>query len=649
MKNFISLLLFLFATTTNAAAVKSLQADQWLSADLTKTWTPPSVSTQLDGITNTATLTNKTLTSPAINSATISGTTVAGGAWTMTNGVFTGGNYTSPTVSGSPIFSGAITNSGVINGGIVSNTQMIGVTITSGTATLTNGTYTNPTISGGAASNSFICNGCVLRDGTVSQTDGLFTLVNSVTPSKKFQFDLSSIAANTTRSWIVPDFSGTFVGIATSQTILNKTLDSVVVSGTGGSVFGGAVNALGAVFTNITVSGASQRLGGAITSTGVILGGATSGTTDYNPTVSGSVIVVSGTGFIGGSFTNAGTITGGVFSAITLAGANILTGTVSGGTLYNPTVSGSVIVVSGTGFIGGAFTNSGVITGGTFSAVTVSGASTIGGAVTATGAVFTNITVSGASQRIGGTIVNSGTISGGAISAATFTGAGILTGTVSGGTLYNPTVSGSVIVVSGTGFIGGLFTNAGTVSGGQMTGITVSGTQTNNFGSINNFKSNLIMSLGNGLDFSATANSSGTTVTETLTDAENGTCTPTFTYTTTNPTGATYTNQSCEYQKINKHVIVWGRVTYSSKGAGGVGNAQISGLPFGTTTTVGTGVFSLVQGFTVLFPNVCYINLGVCRLVVQSSAAAGNDTIDFTANMTNTSDIIFKLDYPTSP
>jgi len=92
---------------------------------------------------------------------------------------------------------------------------------------------------------------------------------------------------------------------------------------------------------------------------------------------------------------------------------------------------------------------------------------------------------------------------------------------------------------------------------------------------------NLVFPSGQGIDFSATANSSGTMTSELLDDYEVGTWTPTIAATSSNPT-ISYTSGEREgsYIKIGKlvHVDFWIRI--SSCSAQGSGDLRISGLPF---------------------------------------------------------------------
>lgn len=83
---------------------------------------------------------------------------------------------------------------------------------------------------------------------------------------------------------------------------------------------------------------------------------------------------------------------------------------------------------------------------------------------------------------------------------------------------------------------------------------------------------NLVMASGKGIDFSATANGSGTTTSEVLSDYEEGTWTPTFTGFSVDPT-ATGT-----YTKVGRQVTVKLRTT--ALGTSNSTGFAIGGLPY---------------------------------------------------------------------
>ena len=95
-----------------------------------------------------------------------------------------------------------------------------------------------------------------------------------------------------------------------------------------------------------------------------------------------------------------------------------------------------------------------------------------------------------------------------------------------------------------------------------------------------------------------------------------GTWTPALSAATTPPTGMTYSVQSGTYTKIGRLVFVTWRMTLTSKGAGGVGQAQITGLPFSSTSFVtsfpfrGTGYTAPSTG-QILFALVSGTNINV--------------------------------------
>jgi hypothetical protein len=100
-------------------------------------------------------------------------------------------------------------------------------------------------------------------------------------------------------------------------------------------------------------------------------------------------------------------------------------------------------------------------------------------------------------------------------------------------------------------------------------------------GNVNITNGNLVFSTaGTGIDFSATANSSGTTTSELLSDYEEGTWTPTIIGFSTAGT-VSYSNRNARYTKIGRQVFVETYISWSG-GIGGSGNLNVSGLPFTT-------------------------------------------------------------------
>ena len=124
--------------------------------------------------------------------------------------------------------------------------------------------------------------------------------------------------------------------------------------------------------------------------------------------------------------------------------------------------------------------------------------------------------------------------------------------------------------------------NSGTVT--QKLGIT-------HDGDVSIVTGNLIIgTAGKGIDFSATANSSGTMTSELLDDYEEGVFTPTIEGSTSAGTG-TYSNRIGTYTKIGDTVFF--RVYIIWSGHTGTGDLQLSGLPFTSNST--SGYFSAVN------------------------------------------------------
>jgi hypothetical protein len=87
--------------------------------------------------------------------------------------------------------------------------------------------------SGGGATNFLRADGSwAAPPGAGGSTflDGSFRVQNTADATKQFALDASGISASTTRTWTVPNVSGTFVGLATTQTLTNKTLTSPILT-----------------------------------------------------------------------------------------------------------------------------------------------------------------------------------------------------------------------------------------------------------------------------------------------------------------------------------------------------------------------------------------------------------------------------------
>ena len=99
-----------------------------------------------------------------------------------------------------------------------------------------------------------------------------------------------------------------------------------------------------------------------------------------------------------------------------------------------------------------------------------------------------------------------------------------------------------------------------------------------------NQSGNLVMANGAGIDFSATANSSGSMSSELLDDYEEGTWTPNFAF-TGGSTGLTYSYRGGVYTRVGRLVTCYCMIVLSNKGSS-TGNVLVSGLPYTATDLV---------------------------------------------------------------
>jgi hypothetical protein len=146
---------------------------------------------------------------------------------------------------------------------------------------------------------------------------------------------------------------------------------------------------------------------------------------------------------------------------------------------------------------------------------------------------------------------------------------------------------------------------------------------------------NLVMASGQGIDFSATANGSGTTTSEVLSDYEEGTWTPVLTSATPGDLSVTYSAQLGTYTKVGRSVTVTFNVATSAfTHTTASGGAMITGLPFtsgATYTAYGSGMLNGLTktGYTDFSYEVSPTNtrfLVACSgsAVAQANAVIGN-------------------------
>jgi hypothetical protein len=91
---------------------------------------------------------------------------------------------------------------------------------------------------------------------------------------------------------------------------------------------------------------------------------------------------------------------------------------------------------------------------------------------------------------------------------------------------------------------------------------------------------NIVMASAKGIDFTATANSSGTMTSELLNDYEEGTWVPTD----ASGAGLVFTVASCRYTKIGRAVTIQGKIIYPTTAS--TATAAFSGLPFAASDII---------------------------------------------------------------
>jgi len=186
--------------------------------------------------------------------------------------------------------------------------------------------------------------------------------------------------------------------------------------------------------------------------------------------------------------------------------------------------------------------------------------------------------------------------------------------------IKNPDSGSNNIVLSEGGgvVISGVTTASSFV--GNVTGDVTGNITGNATGDFTISSGNLVVGDGYGVDFSATANSSGTMSSELLDDYEEGTWTPANSVTTlTNLTTATYT-------KVGRFVYVNFDFTLATNASGSA--IGITGLPF----TAGSQCFGVIMSdnFNILnaFP---FVASGSTTMQFQFSATSGGsrDTVAY--------------------
>ena len=136
---------------------------------------------------------------------------------------------------------------------------------------------------------------------------------------------------------------------------------------------------------------------------------------------------------------------------------------------------------------------------------------------------------------------------------------------------------------------------------------------------------NLILANGHGIDFGATSNSSGSNISELLSDYEHGTWTPTIRSTQSNPS-VNYNTQLGEYIRVGRllHINFYIYVA-ANRVSGGAGYIKVGGLPFSVQGESNGGYPHITAG---------YVHTGGAAQANQS-----NNVMRFQANATPTTEL----------
>jgi hypothetical protein len=277
-----------------------------------------------------------------------------------------------------------------------------------------------------------------------------------------------------------------------------------------------------------------------------------------------------------------GAVVTGVVTATTFSGN--LTGTASTASFATTSFG-----LSGTPSISVTGVNaSGVITATTFFGNLTGTASTASFATTSFGLSgnpsisVTGINASGISTFTNGPIlIGSGTSTGTASQRLQVTGDAYVSGNLGIGTTQ-PAAKLNVVDSGASGSV--IRSRVTTNNGGYLAYEALNSSGTSVFSVTHNgrinLSENIVFASGQGLDFSATADGSGTMTSELLSDYEEGTWTPTIIGSTTTGT-VSYSNRNARYTKIGRQVFVETYINWSG-GSGGSGGLNVYGLPFTT-------------------------------------------------------------------
>jgi len=156
---------------------------------------------------------------------------------------------------------------------------------------------------------------------------------------------------------------------------------------------------------------------------------------------------------------------------------------------------------------------------------------------------------------------------------------------------------------------------------------------------------NLVLASGSGIDFSATANSSGTMVSELLDDYEIGTWTPTV------DVGTINSNTTGQYTKIGRLVTV-SAILYTFSNRTSTSDIRVQGLPYAPhtpyqTNSIGSTFTRYVNNgtYTSLNAYIEYANHSIYFYFHSQQASASYDAAQYNHLTNANSQIRFQIQY----
>jgi hypothetical protein len=164
-------------------------------------------------------------------------------------------------------------------------------------------------------------------------------------------------------------------------------------------------------------------------------------------------------------------------------------------------------------------------------------------------------------------------------------------------------------------------------------------------GNVNITTGNLILDSGAGIDFSATADGSGTMTSELLDDYEEGTWTIGVSFSGA-AVGVTTTSNTGKYTKIGRQVTLTGYLVLTSKGSS-TGNATITGLPFTIGNNNANYSAPSLWFYSITFANILFANgtINSTSIALQESTEAGVNSNITDADFANNSEVVLSFTY----